>query len=313
MRENGGKSVFHELDGDMMQEIGPSDEGDYPFSVVIPAYNEELSIAATVEDLQETLAGAGCQYEIIIVNDGSTDTTGQILKNASNIRLIEHRRNLGYGAALKTGIRHARYPLIVITDGDRTYPNHYIPHLVSLAKTADMVVGARIGDNVTYPTIRKIPKWFLVRFAEWVAKSSIPDLNSGLRVFRKATVERFLNILPDNFSFTTTITLALLTNYYTVYYHPIDYHARIGKSKIKPIRDTLRFIQIILRTGVYFAPMRVFMPVAGLFFMGFLITLFQDIFIRQDLTERTLILLVASTQLGMFALLADMMDKRNGM
>jgi hypothetical protein len=201
--------------------------------------------------------------------------------------------------------------LIVITDADGTYPNERIPDLIALTMQADMVVGARIGTHVHYPTLRSIPKWFLVHFAQWITRSRIPDLNSGLRVFRKSTIKRFLGILPDTFSFTTTITLAMLTNNYIVHYEPINYHPRVGRSKIKPIRDTLRFIQLILRTGVYFAPLRIFLPIAGIFLAGFLITLFQDIVYRQDLTERTLILLVAATQLGMFALLADMIHKRS--
>lgn len=280
------------------------------FSLVLPVYNEEEAIASTLDELQKILHSAGCEYEIVAVNDGSCDRTGEILRDRSDIRLIEHRRNRGYGAALKTGIRHARYPLIVITDADGTYPNERIPQLVTLATQADMVVGARIGANVKYPTIRKIPKWFLVRFAEWVTRTSIPDLNSGLRIFRKSVVEQFLKILPDTFSFTTTITLAMLTNNYIVHYEPIDYRYRIGTSKIKPIRDTLRFVQLILRTGVYFAPLRVFLPLATVFFMGCMFTLIQDIFVREDLTERTLILFIASTQTAMFALLADMIDKR---
>jgi uncharacterized membrane protein len=102
----------------------------------------------------------------------------------------------------------------------------------------------------------------------------------------------------------------MLTNNYIVHYEPINFHHRQGKSKIKPIRDTLRFIQLILRTGVYFAPLRVFIPISGLFWLGFLFTFIQDIFVRENLTERTLILLIAATQIGMFALLADMLDKR---
>ncbi|KAF3887039.1 MULTISPECIES: glycosyltransferase family 2 protein [Nostocales] len=293
-------------DSQVTQSVCPA------FSLVLPVYNEEKSIAATLSNLHRTLNLARCQYEIIVVNDGSTDETGDILSSHSDIRIIEHIRNRGYGAALKSGIRQAKYPLIVITDADGTYPNERIPELVALTNQADMVVGARIGNNVTYSNLRKIPKWFLVRFAEWISMTSIPDLNSGLRVFRKSIVEEFLNILPDTFSFTTTITLAMLTNHYIVHYVPIDYHHRVGKSKIKPVQDTLRFVQLILRVGVYFAPLRVFLPVAGLFFAAFLITLCQDIFIRRDLTERTLILFVAATQLGMFALLADMIDKRSG-
>ncbi|MEM7725694.1 MAG: glycosyltransferase family 2 protein [Cyanobacteria bacterium P01_A01_bin.45] len=281
------------------------------FSLVLPAYNEEKSILSTVNNIRQYLDMANCEYEIIVVNDGSTDDTGDILRSQLDIKLIEHPRNRGYGAALKTGIRHAKYSLIVITDADGTYPNQRIPELVSLSWQADMVVGARIGANVKYSTLRKIPKWFLARFAEWITMSSIPDLNSGLRVFKKSILEEFLNILPNSFSFTTTITMAMLTNNYIVHYEPIDYHDRVGKSKIKPIRDTLRFVQLILRTGVYFAPLRIFLPVAGLFFAAFLFTLAQDIFVRKDLTERTLLLLFSSTQLGMFALLADMVDKRN--
>lgn len=281
------------------------------FSVVIPAHNEEWSIAATLDHLQATLGAAGCNYEIIVVDDGSTDKTNGILHSRNDIRLIEHDRNRGYGAALKTGIRHAKYSLIAITDADGTYPNDQIPQLVALSMQADMVVGARLGADVRYPTIRKIPKWFLIRFAQWIARYRIPDLNSGMRVFHKSVVERFFNILPDTFSFTTTITIAMLTNHYIVCYVPINYYHRIGKSKIQPIRDTLRFIQLILRTGVYFAPLRIFLPIAGVFFVGFLITLFQDVFDRRDLTERTLILLIAATQIGIFALLADMIDKRS--
>lgn len=283
-----------------------------PFSIVLPVYNEEKGIGPTLDLLQDNLKNSGCEYEIIAVNDGSTDRTSEILRSRSDIKVIEHRINRGYGAALKTGIRVAKYPLIVITDADGTYPNERIPQLVALTSDADMVVGARIGTNVRYSTLRKIPKWFLVRFAEWITSSHIPDLNSGLRVFDKSVVERFLKILPDTFSFTTTITVAMLTNNYVVHYEPIDFHHRQGKSKIKPIRDTLRFVQLILRTGLYFAPLRVFLPIACLFLMGFLLTLIQDIFLREDLTERTLLLLIAATQTAMFALLADMLDKRTG-
>jgi glycosyltransferase involved in cell wall biosynthesis len=282
-----------------------------PFSVVIPVYNEEKAIEITIKELHQILKSAQCTYEIIVVNDGSTDNSLGILANCPQIKVIDHQKNRGYGAALKTGIRNARYPLIVITDGDGTYPNERIPELIELSISADMVVGARIGANVQYSNLRKIPKWFLVRFAEWISQFSIPDLNSGMRVLKKDIVQRFVNILPDTFSFTTTITIAMLTNNYIVRYHPINYYHRVGASKIKPIRDTLRFIQLILRTGVYFAPLRIFLPVSGIFSLGFCISLFQDLFVRRDLTEATLIFFVAAIQLAMFALLADMIDKRN--
>lgn len=280
------------------------------FSLVIPVYNEEDGILTTLDQLQSTFRELSCQYEIIVVNDGSVDDTHHLLSPRQDIRLIEHERNKGYGAALKTGIRHAQFSTIVITDADGTYPNTEIPFLLTFMEGADMVVGARIGKQVQYSTLRKIPKWFLVKFAEWITKQKIPDLNSGLRVMQKPVVDKFLNILPDTFSFTTTITVAMLTNNYIIKFIPVDYFARTGRSKIKPIRDTLRFLQIILRTGVYFAPLRVFLPIAGFFFSIFCFTLFEDIVIRHDLTERTLILLIAFTQIGIFALIADMIDKR---
>jgi glycosyltransferase involved in cell wall biosynthesis len=285
-----------EEQGIYLQGFTRSDALCPAFSLIIPAYNEQNGILPVLDELRSTLDAAACEYELIVVNDGSTDDTGKLLRPYTGIRLVEHRRNCGYGASLKTGIRNAKYDWIVITDADGTYPNDRIPHLVSLTDQADMVVGARIGANVRYSNLRKIPKWFLVRFAQWLTRSKIPDLNSGLRVFRKSIVERFLTILPNNFSFTTSITVAMLMNNYAVHYE---------------IRDTLRFVQLILRTGVYFAPLRIFMPLAGIFFAGFLISLLHNLWLG-DLTERTLILLVAATQVGMFALLADMIDKRTG-
>jgi len=298
--------------GDMPREAGfDRNGGGAAFSVLVPAYNEEEGILETLTDLRERLAPLADKSEIIVIDDGSTDRTRALLEGFSGIDVVRHDRNLGYGAALKTGIRKARYPLIVITDADGTYPNERIPELVRLADSAEMVVGSRTGGNVDSQGLRSIPKWFLKRFAEWLVRREIPDINSGLRVFRRDAVAEFIGILPDTFSFTTTITLAMLTSGRTVHYEPIDYRRRVGKSKIRPIRDTLRIAQLILRTGMYFAPLRVFLPVALMFGIGFLVSLCVDVFIRRDLTEATLVLLVASTQLAMFALLADMFDKRS--
>ena len=282
------------------------------FSLVIPVYNEEAGVAQTLDDLHRVLQDSNCRYEVIVVDDGSSDRTVEILAPRQDIRLIRHSYNRGYGAALKTGIARAKYEVVAITDADSSYPCDRLIDLVRLSRDVDMVVGARTGENVQYSTLRKIPKWFLVRFAQWIVKQKIPDLNSGMRVFQKSSVMNFFGILPDSFSFTTTITLAMLTNNYIVRYEPIDYFHRTGRSKIQPIRDTLRFIQLVLRTGVYFAPLRIFLPVAGVFFFGFLASLWVDLFVLGDLTESTLILFVTSIQISMFALLADMIDKRTG-
>ena len=279
-------------------------------TLVLPVYNEASGLTALLDSLRAALEAVGIPFEIVAVDDGSTDGSRELLRSRTDLRLLEHSTNRGYGAALKTGIRYARYPVIVITDADGTYPHEHLASLIARISRADMVVGARVGAEVEYPFLRSVPKWFLVRFAEWMAKRRIPDLNSGLRVFRRDIAERFLKILPDGFSFTTTITLAMLTNGYLVEYEPINYRARTGHSKIRPIRDTLGMLQTILCTGMYFAPLRVFLPIAGLFGIAFAVTLAQDIYYR-DLTERTLILFVAATQLGMFGLLAQMIDKRS--
>ncbi len=283
------------------------------FTLIIPCFNEENAIQTTISQLRTHLKNV-THYELIVVNDGSTDKTSDILdeikKKDSHLHLVTHERNQGYGAALKTGIRRAKAEWIVITDADGTYPNQRIPELFELTQNADMVIGARIAEEVTYPFIRKIPKWFLSHYASWIAGCEIPDMNSGLRIFRRAIAEKFLNILPNGFSFTTTITLAMLTNHYNVRFVPIEYYSRIGQSKIKPLQDTLKFVQLIIRTGIYFAPLRVFMPFVILLSLAFLVSLSYDVFVLSNITDKTLILLMFSMNTTMFALLADMIDKR---
>lgn len=288
------------------------------FTLIVPAYNEEGAILETIKSLRGYLAEAG-PYEMLVVNDGSDDRTRAILEQAAaddpDLTVYHHSRNAGYGSALKTGVRRARGEFIVITDADGTYPNERVPELVSkCAEGWDMVVGARTGDDVTYPLIRKIPKVFLKAYASWIARQPIPDINSGLRVFRRDLAEKYLHILPGGFSFTTTITLAMLTSYRRVLFVPISYHPRVGKSKIKPIRDTLNFVQLIARTGMYFAPVRVFLPVIVLAALATVVSFGFDLVEAggPNLTDKTVMLFMLTLNSGMFALLADMIDKRSG-
>jgi glycosyltransferase involved in cell wall biosynthesis len=296
------------------REAATSDRPAPRFSIIVPCFNEEGGISKTIAQLRESLRGLQ-PYEFIVIDDGSTDGTPAVLEQEQSsdveLQVLRHRANQGYGAALKTGIRAANGELIVITDADGTYPNERIPELLHQALDADMVVGARVGDDVQYSLLRKIPKMFMRWYAMWITRQDIPDLNSGMRVFRRSIVERFFNVLPDGFSFTTTITLAMMTNRYRVIFVPIGYSPRIGKSKIQPIRDTLRFLQLILRTGMYFAPLRVYAPVLWIMFVSFLASLAYDIFVLNDITEKTLLLLMLFITSTMFALLADMLDKRS--
>lgn len=226
-------------------------------SVVIPAYNEEHSIVAQIREVSRVLGESGRAFEIIVVDDGSTDGTGAYATRES-VAVIRLPQNTGYGSALKRGIAASRYQWALITDADGTYPAEAIPRLLAHIPEHDMVVGARTGEVVHIPLIRRPAKWFLRRLAVALARHPIPDLNSGLRVMRKAVVERFRNILPPGFSFTTTITLAMLMNGYSVAYEPIDYRKRVGSSKIRPT-DTLRFLIQILRVSLRFQPLRVYL------------------------------------------------------
>jgi glycosyltransferase involved in cell wall biosynthesis len=285
------------------------------FTVIVPVLNEEAGLRSTVEALEKSLAD-GDAHEIVLVDDGSTDRSHEIMLELASenpaIRVLRHPRNMGYGAALKTGIRKARTECIAITDADGTYPNDRLPELVALASEADMVVGARTADDVEYPWIRRIPKWFMAKYASWIVGQPIPDLNSGMRVFRKSAAERLMRILPDTFSFTTTITVAMLRNRDDVRFVPIGYSARLGTSKIRPVRDTVRFFQLILRTGMYFAPLRVLTPVILALGAVFAASVCWDVFVAGNMGDKTVLLLLFTLNTALFALLADMIDKRSG-
>jgi glycosyltransferase involved in cell wall biosynthesis len=229
-------------------------------SVVIPAFNEELAVRESILELREMFAGTDIEAEIISVDDGSKDNTAREAK-AAGARVIQHRSNRGYGASLKTGILAAENDIIAITDADGTYPAEFLPDMLARLEHADMVVGSRTGADVNIPLSRKPAKWFLRVMANYVANTKIPDLNSGLRVFRRDVAVQYFAILSDQFSFTTTITLAMLCDKYAVRYVPIDYRKRQGKSKIMPW-DAGSFAVLIMRVAMLFRPLRVFLPIA---------------------------------------------------
>lgn len=287
-------------------------------SVVIPAYNEKNAIVPTIKAVLRTLADAGIDGELVVVDDGSTDGTGDLIAafvaeggaEAKNLRFVRHQRNRGYGASLKTGIRAAESPLIAITDADGTYPNERLPDLFRTLsqEDQDMVVGCRPFKKL--PTLTKPAKWAITRLAEYLTGERIKDLNSGLRVFKKDIALQYFNIISDGFSFTTTITLSMMTNGYRVKYMDIDYLKREGKSKIKPIKDTLNFIQLIIRTVLYFDPLKVFVPLsASLFLLGLGIFLLGLPFGKfYDTTF--VILFVGAIQTLSIGMIADVVDKR---
>ncbi len=280
-------------------------------SVVIPAYNEQHSIATVLDGLKAILGDKEQSYEVIVVDDGSTDDTAKIVQQKGIARLIQHPYNRGYGAALKTGILHASGDTILTIDADGTYQAKDIPRLLKQTDGYDMIVGSRTGKEVKVPLYRKPAKWFLTKLANYLSRANIPDLNSGMRMFKKVDIKRFLTLLPSSFSFTTTLTLAYHCNDYLVKYVPIDYYQRAGKSKIKPLRDGLNFILLIFRVITYFNPLRVFLPIAFSLLVAAVIVLICSLLLLDRIMDATVVaLFVAAIQIGAFGLLADAIAKR---
>jgi len=275
-------------------------------SVVIPAFNEEGAIEESVRGVFSVMGDSGIDFELIVVDDGSSDRTGELSKTAG-AQVLMLPENRGYGAALKAGIARAKHEIIVITDADGTYPAESIPVLLENLGEYDMVVGARIGANVAIPLVRRPAKWFLRRLASYLAGRAIPDLNSGLRVMRKSLVKRFEHLLPSGFSFTTTITLASLCSGALVRYSPIDYHERIGESKIRPTH-AVEFLLLILRTIVYFNPLKVFLPIGGVFFLGGLVKFVYDVYIG-NFSETALLGFLGAAILWAVGLLSDQLSR----
>ncbi|MGH8810158.1 MAG: glycosyltransferase family 2 protein [Noviherbaspirillum sp.] len=232
-------------------------------SVVIPAFNEERAIRDVIEEVRGVLSSLGVETEIVVVDDGSTDTSAEVAE-ACAARVLRHVVNRGYGAALKTGIAAATHANIIIIDADGTYPAVFLKELLARVDQADMIVGARTGPKVRVPLVRRPAKWVLNLLANYLCGRTIPDLNSGLRVFRRDGAIGYFDILPDKFSWTSTITLAMLFDKRRIDYVPIDYRTRTGQSKVVTL-DFGRFVGLLLRMGMRFRPWRVLAPpIAGL-------------------------------------------------
>ncbi len=279
-------------------------------SVVIPAYNEEQAVGSVVAELREVLGRHGIEAEIIVVDDGSTDRTAQAAA-AAGARVLRHRSNRGYGAALKSGIAAASRDYTVITDADGTYPCEYIPEMLDRLERSDMVVGARVGKSLGMPLLRRPAKWALNRLANYLTKARIPDLNSGLRAFRRDLVMQYFAILPDQFSWTTTITVAMHCDKYAVTYVPIDYRARRGASKIMPW-DAGSFAILILRTTMLFRPLRIFMPIVILCLLYGAVKMTIDMIRDPNISASALLAFMSALIILLIGMLGDALAARLG-
>jgi len=275
-------------------------------SVVIPAYNEEGAVRHTVDDIRAELEPLGIPFEIIVIDDGSTDCTLEIARETGVI-VDSNQVNTGYGASLKRGIKLAQYEYVAIIDADGTYPARYLPSMLAMCRNQDMVVGDRGAAMTNVPLIRRPAKWILNTFASFLAERRLNDLNSGLRVFRKSELVPFIPLLPQKFSFTTTITLCMSCNGKRMVYTPIQYGKRVGKSKIRPV-DFINFIILILRMTVLFNPLRVFIPL-GLVLMGLGAVKFVYDIWMDNLSETTIFAFLSALIIWSLGLIADMISR----
>lgn len=229
-------------------------------SVLIPAYNEIGAIHDTVTTIRSVLDDAGLSdAEILVVDDGSADGTCEKAITAG-ARVVRNPHNLGYGYSLKRGISAAAFDTIVITDADLTYPADQIPQLLETYRQGfDMVVGARTGKHYRESALKAPLRYVLRLMVEFAAGRKIPDINSGLRIFDRRTVTGYFSHLCNTFSFTTSMTLAYMMNGKFVTYLPIDYNARVGETKVRLFRDSLRTLQYITEAVIFFNPLKAFM------------------------------------------------------
>lgn len=293
-----------------------------PVSVLIPAFNEAGCITSVIRDVRAVLRDL--PHEIIIIDDGSRDETATMAA-AEGVRVLRHKRNRGYGASLKTGILAAKNEAIIIMDADGTYPAERIPDLVAALRDVDMVVGMRAKTNM--PWNRRPAKWILRLLAQHITSQTIPDLNSGMRAFRRKLVMRYFGVVSDRFSFTTTLTVALLSDNYAVEYIPIDYHERVGKSKIVPW-DFVNFTILILRLSMLFNPLKIFIPISFFCFASGAIKFVLDIvfamertghdfglslFTQPTVSATAMILLLSGLQLLLIGMMSDGLARKIAM
>ena len=283
-------------------------------TVVLPCYNEQDHVISEIERITVAMDASGFSYELLVIDDKSTDSTLAVLREAlprfPHMRLMPFRRNGGSGTARRIGTTDAYGKVVVWTDADMTYPNERIPEFVQYLvdnPDVDQVVGARTSEQGSHKILRIPAKWVIRRIAETLASTKIPDLNSGLRAFRREVSLPYLRLLPPGFSCVTTITLSFLSNQHAIDYLPIDYAQRAGTSKFHFIGDAYRYILQVLRMVIYFNPIKVLMPLAlwmsGIGVVKGIVDLVRYHF---RITTNSVLLILTGLIIGAIALLADL-------
>jgi glycosyltransferase involved in cell wall biosynthesis len=283
-------------------------------TVVLPCFNEQDHVLDELARITAAMDASGYDYELLAIDDASTDSTLSLLQTALDgyprMRLISFHRNGGSGTARRIGTADARGRIVVWTDADMTYPNERIPELVRYLDEnpeVDQVVGARTTEAGTYKLLRVPAKWAIRKLAEFLSDTRIPDLNSGLRAFRRAVSLPYLRLLPPGFSCVTTITLAFLSNQHDVHYVPIDYAKRSGTSKFHFRKDAYRYILQVLRMIMYFNPLKVLMPFAlWLLAIGVAKGIFDLVVHPVRIATNTILILFFGLIIAAIGLLADL-------
>jgi polyisoprenyl-phosphate glycosyltransferase len=283
-------------------------------TIILPCYNEEGHVIAEVERITGAMDDSGYSYELLAIDDGSTDGTLARLREAAprypNLQVVPMPRNGGSGVVRRIGTQRAQGEIVVWTDADMTYPNERIPELVQVLEKdhmVDQVVGARTSEQGSYKLLRVPAKWLIRKFAERLSGSKIPDLNSGMRAFRREVSLPYLRLLPPGFSCVTTITLAFLSNNHEIQYMPIEYAQRAGKSKFKFVSDAYKYILQILRMVMYFNPLKVLMPLAlTLLGVGALKAIYDVVVHPVHIADDTVLIVITGLIIGSLALLGDL-------
>ncbi|ONH32311.1 glycosyl transferase family 2 [Pseudofrankia asymbiotica] len=294
---------------------------DAPYvTIVLPCFNEQDHVVMELERITRAMDASRYSYELLVIDDKSTDNTLAVLYEVASryprMRLMPFRRNGGSGTARRIGTRDARGQIVVWTDADMTYPNERIPEFIKYLddhQDVDQVVGARLTEEGTHKWARVPAKWFIRMVAQRLSGMRIPDLNSGLRAFRREVSLPYLRLLPPGFSCVTTITMAFLSNQHPVDYIPIDYAKRSGKSKFHPFRDARRYILQVLRMVMYFDPIKVLMPVAlWIMGLGFVKLIYDVIRYNFHVTTSTMLAILVGFQIAVLALIGDLVARSRG-
>ena len=281
-------------------------------SIVLPVFNESGHLADEIKRIRASMDASDYSYEIIVVDDGSSDGSDAELRSLDGFRLVQFEQNRGSGAARRAGTALARGDVVVWTDTDMTYPNDSIPEMLDQMDGWDMIVGARRTEAGTHRPLRVPAKWLIRRLASFLTETPIPDLNSGFRAFRRAVAMQYLHLLPAGFSCVTTITMSFLSNGYSVRYLDIDYASRAGRSKFHWWTDTRRYVRQVIRMVLLYNPMRFFFPFAALFGLAGVGKLAFDLVTKDfRVATNTLVLIAVAAGFGLIALLADVLVQLN--